>query len=374
MRVVVISDFDFKGSGYFNIAVPICEGLSKRNHDIKVIGLNYRGEEHFYNFSMLAAGSSMEAVMAILMNLYNVWKFDVLLVALDIPLQEGIMSRLVNRDFGYVGIFPIEADPLSFKWATVLSSMDKAYVISKFGAKEAQKIGVTRAEYLPIGIDLKSWRMPSDEEYKKFRDTLGFSEEDFVVLTVADNQERKNLGACMQAFGEFHETYPNSKYIIVTRKNNLVGWTLDELAIRYKFVDDFVCFERGMGFSQLWSLYAASDAFLLLSKAEGLSMPCLEAMATGLPVIATNCTALTDHLSNEKGFLVDYYDIDYIDPFGNGNRYFAKQSEAANTLLKVANGDWKHDLQKVMLYLENLKWENTVDILDRGLNEYNSNR
>jgi glycosyltransferase involved in cell wall biosynthesis len=29
----------------------------------------------------------------------------------------------------------------------------------------------------------------------------------------------------------------------------------------------------------LWSLYAAADAFLLTSKAEGLAMPVLEAMA-----------------------------------------------------------------------------------------------
>ncbi len=59
------------------------------------------------------------------------------------------------------------------------------------------------------------------------------------------------------------------------------------------------------------ALYAAADAFVLPSRGEGLGLPYLEAMAAGVPVIATAWSGQLDFLDEHNALLVD---IDGFDP------------------------------------------------------------
>jgi glycosyltransferase involved in cell wall biosynthesis len=80
----------------------------------------------------------------------------------------------------------------------------------------------------------------------------------------------------------------------VTREHNPVGWKLRDYAQEIGISENFMIFERGMSHRDLWVTYAISDVFLLPSKAEGLGMPLLEAMAVGIPCIATNCAIVRE--------------------------------------------------------------------------------
>jgi hypothetical protein len=124
------------GSGYFNISVPLCNGLIAKGHDVRAVGLGYKGNEHYNNFGIIPAGNMKEA-MGVMQNLSALWKFDVMVVALDITIQEAILKSMTSRNFGYIGIMPIEADPLCMSWAMVLMQMDKVFIISQFGTDEA---------------------------------------------------------------------------------------------------------------------------------------------------------------------------------------------------------------------------------------------
>ena len=123
MKIAFITDMDLRGSGYLNLSAPLCNGLVERGHEIKVAGLGYLGQEHWHKFSIIPAQNLQEA-HAIILNLNNMWKFDVLIVALDIPLHERFLQLFKGRQFKYIGIMPIEADPLCFSWAMVLMEMD----------------------------------------------------------------------------------------------------------------------------------------------------------------------------------------------------------------------------------------------------------
>lgn len=368
MKIVWLSDFALHGSGYLNLSIPLINGLVEKGHEVKAAGLGYRGEQHNWDFSIIPSSNLQEA-LAIINNLHQLWGFDALVVALDIPIQERLLNRIEGRNFKYVGIMPVEADPLCISWAMALMSMDKALIISEFGTEEANKVGVP-AEHLQLGIDTNAWRLPTEEERKTIRtNMMGFNDETFAVLTVADNQERKHLSRAMEIFADFSKDKPNTKYILVTREHNPVGWRLRDYAQLLGINDKLMIFERGLGFKELWSVYAASDAFLLTSKAEGLGLPLLEAMAVGIPCIATDCTAIAEVLADGRGFLID---VDYVhtDPFGNGHRYFCSREDGVKKLnLAYGFEDEERDYLTSLsrMYVESRTWDIAVDHLEKAL-------
>ena len=366
MKIAWISDTDFRVSGYFNITMNLCTGLAKCGHEVKVIGLGYHGEQHDFPFSIIPVQNFQEAV-ALIANLYNLWHFDVCIVALDIPAQEQFLLAMKGRPFKYIGIMPIEADPLCISWAGVLLEMDKRLIISKFGVEEAMKMGVS-ATYLPIGVDTELWRMPSKEERLALRNSFGFDKDTFAILTVADNQERKNLSKAFEIIGEFAKDKNNVKYILVTREHCSVGWKLRDMALTYGINNKLMIFERGMGFKELWALYAISDCFFLSSKAEGLSLPLMEAMAVGIPCVATNATGMKELLSDGRGFLADYNYI-YQDPFGNGNRYFMDKDSAILQLESIYGHSCQRTINKARKYIESRTWDKAITVVNTTIDE-----
>ena len=364
MRIVWLSDLDFRVSGYFNISISLCKGLAALGHEVKIAGLGYKGEQHDFPFSIIPIQNFQEAI-ACIANLYKTWKFDVLVVALDIPMQEQFLHALEGKPFKYVGIMPIEADPLCMSWAGALLEMDKRLIISEFGVEEAKKVGIS-ATYLPVGIDTDLWRMPSKEERTALRNSLGFNKDTFAILTVADNQERKNLSKAFEIMSEFVKGKPNVKYMLVTREHCPVGWKLRDMALMYGINNNLMIFERGMGFKELRALYAVSDCFLLPSKTEGLGMPLMEAMSVGVPCIATNATGMRELLSDGRGKLVDY-DYVYVDCFGNGNRYYMDKNDAVCQLEYLYSHSGQRMINKARKYVENRSWDKAISTLNLEL-------
>lgn len=382
MKICYITDLAIQGSGYMSLSLPICLKLAEQ-HEVKVIGLGNRGEQHPFPFTIFPAGD-MPSVMRTAQFLYMAWQFDVMIVALDIPIQDGMIRSMANRPFKYVGIFPIEADPLCFTWSAAIASMDKQFIISEFGTKEAQRRYIETAEHLPIGIDTAAWQMPDAGTKSILRRTMGIEDDEFVVLTVADNQERKNLWANFKAFAIFAKDHPRSRYILVTRENSPAGWKLRDLAMDpfgigeresmeagYNISDKLLILERGMPFAELWKLYAMSDAFLLLSKAEGLGLPLMEAMSVGVPCVGTDCTGISEllGLSGERGMLVDPEYV-YIDPFGNGRRYLANSEQGAQALERLTDsGVRDRIIDNGRAYMETRTWDKTVEPILNYLSE-----
>jgi glycosyltransferase involved in cell wall biosynthesis len=370
MKILWMSDFDLSGSGYANISVPVCSGLVEKGHELKAIGLGYKNEEHAFPFQLLPAMNIKEASAEIL-NLQKVWGAEIVVVALDVPIQERIINApyLREREVKYAGLFPIEADPLCFSWAMVLMQMDKCMVISEFGVEEAKKSGV-EADYIQVGLDSDSWPQIDAEQKSKLRGSFGFDDDTFVVLTVADNQERKNLVTAMDMFAEFSKDKENVHYILVTREHNLVGWKLRDYAKEIGISEKLMIFERGMSQRDLWVAYAVSNVFLLTSKAEGLGMPLLEAMSVGVPCVATDCTGMKELLSDDRGFLLPYQ-FTHRDPFGNGRRYWVSKEHGVNSITNIY--EQRAETEKIIdvarKYVEGRTWDVAVDQVEKALLE-----
>lgn len=53
------------------------------------------------------------------------------------------------------------------------------------------------------------------------------------------------------------------------------------------------------------TLYRSADCFVISTRGEGWGMPILEAMACGLPAIATNWSSQVDFFNETNGYPVD---------------------------------------------------------------------
>ena len=383
--IIFLSDFDLRGSGYMNIAIALCKELSDRGHEVKALGIGYTGGEHNWPFSILPVDTRQAFVHtpAMIQNMLTLSSqgqlppIEAFVVALDIPMQERLLTfPQIHKQMPYLGIFPVESGPLCQSWANVLALMDKAMVISKFGLAQIEEAGV-EAEYIPIGLDTESWRRPTAKERSKLRESMGYTDDQLVVLTVADNQERKNLSAGMDIIAETANEI-DVQWMLVTRVQSPVGWKIDDMALQKGITHRLAKFERGLPFDQLWTLYAVADAFLLPSKAEGLCMPIIEAMAVGAAVVATNCTAVPEHiyenpetLSGRRGYPMGVAFL-HQDPWGNSMRSYADYKSGTEALKEIYRLKMSGELEEKILaparaYAESRTWSACGDILDAAV-------
>lgn len=63
---------------------------------------------------------------------------------------------------------------------------------------------------------------------------------------------------------------------------------------------------RKLSKKKLRDLYHSANCFLFPTRGEGFGLTLLEAMATGLPCIATNFSGHLDYFNNSNGYLIDY--------------------------------------------------------------------
>jgi glycosyltransferase involved in cell wall biosynthesis len=128
---------------------------------------------------------------------------------------------------------------------------------------------------------------------------------------------------------------------------------------------------------QLGSIYRSVDCFVLASRGEGWGLPILEAMACGLPVIATNWSAQSDFISNDTAYLLDverlrpaeakcpYYEgFNWADPsyehLRSLMRHVFENRDEAKTLGVRASAEvltkwtWEQSVKKIIARLDEL--------------------
>jgi glycosyltransferase involved in cell wall biosynthesis len=153
--------------------------------------------------------------------------------------------------------------------------------VSEFSRRELRELLGVDAVVVPGGVDERfspDANLPMDRPY---------------VLTVASRTARKNLGA-------LEETARRLR----ARGMELVAAGGDRPQFRY---DAGLSAVRSLGHvpdEHLPGLYAGAECFVLPSLYEGFGLPCLEAMACGTPVVASNAGALPE-TCGDAALLVD---------------------------------------------------------------------
>ena len=361
--IVMFTDFSAQGSGYRNIAIGVGTELARRGHDVKLLGAGDHGQEHPFPFSVIPIPgvNATNEVWGLLKNMKEI-KYQHVLALIDIPKVIMLMDRCGDLNEKFSGLFPLEAPPLIPSIAVKMMSLSGRFLMTKFGQEEFAKRHVS-SDFVPIPVDSHVWYPVESERKETIRKALGIK--GFTFLTVAENQERKNLSATAEIISHV----PEARWILVTRTQTPVGWNIPDLLNLFGIVDRTLVVEKGMHQDALVQLYHASDAMLITSKAEGLGMPVLESMSCGLPVIAPRHTAFEEHLSDGRGFLFLNKHA-YLDPFGNQLRYFPDIEDgvrACNEAMNLTDQDRLSLVGKVSAYLNQRSWESVGDVICRTL-------
>lgn len=153
--------------------------------------------------------------------------------------------------------------------------------------------------YVPgVGVDLEKFSKTTIDKKAKRRE-LGIPDDAALLLSVGELNHNKNHETVIRAIADMNV------YYIIAGQGELhqhLEDLIDSLNLRDRV--------KLLGFRRdVKELYEAADIFVFPSFREGLSVSVMEAMASGLPCVASKIRGNTDLLENTGGgFLCDPHD------------------------------------------------------------------
>ncbi|MEQ8840687.1 MAG: glycosyltransferase [Acidimicrobiales bacterium] len=143
-----------------------------------------------------------------------------------------------------------------------------------------QGIDPSRVEVIVHGIDLDATRESADRE--SVRRELGFDATDVVVVCVANLRKEKSLDVLVDAAAIALEREPRLRYVLVGQ--GPLARDVDDWILHAGIGDRFTA----LGYrDDATRVLSGGDLFTLSSAHEGLPVAVMEALALGLPVVAT---------------------------------------------------------------------------------------
>ena len=178
---------------------------------------------------------------------------------------------------------------------------DKLITINKEDYERAKRFSLRKngkVYYVPgVGIDLDEIENIK-VDIKKKKAELGIQENTPVLLSVGELNKNKNHETVLQVLSKLKDK--NFIYLICGRGvlKEYLERKIQELHLENK--------AKLLGYrSDVIEILKIADLFIFPSKREGLPMSVIEAMATGLPVIASNVRGNRDLIAKEKLFEPD---------------------------------------------------------------------
>ena len=285
---------------------------------------------------------------------FGAWRFDrvcldfkpdIVLSYRDPWMDTFIKSAPVRPYFHWVWMPTVDSEPQKQEWVHTFAETDALFVYSEFGQRVLEKQATKNINIIGCaspGIDPNIYKPVLNK--KAHKESFGLDPDCFIVGTVMRNQKRKLFIELMKSFRIFLDNAPkelaNKTYLYLhtsyPEKNgwdiadgiistNLSGKVLMTYRCRQCGSFDLGFFEGpitkctkcgvfasqcpnvtfGLEIPDLVKIYNLFDLYVQYAICEGFGMPQVEAGACGVPVAATNYSAMEDTLHWLKGYKIN---------------------------------------------------------------------
>lgn len=135
------------------------------------------------------------------------------------------------------------------------------------------------------------------------------TKDEYIFVSTGNLKEVKGFDLLIKAFSRIAKEYSQARLIIIgdgIEKNHLI-----ELARKLNIFDK-ILFKGALNRIDIAHIYQNADSFVLSSRSETFGVAYIEAMASGLPVIATRCGGPENFVIPQTGILVEPENIDEL--------------------------------------------------------------
>lgn len=190
-----------------------------------------------------------------------------------------------------------------------LQTADRVFAVSSSLARLAATLGVAaeRVQVVGNGVDLAKFAM---QPRVAARRRLGIADDATVLVSVGGLVERKGFHRVMACLPALRQRFPRLVYLVVGGPSTEGDWTdrLHKLAVELE-LEGVVRFLGPLPSTALSEVLSAADVFALATRNEGWANVLLEAMACGLPVVATDVGGNAEVICRpELGIVVPFDD------------------------------------------------------------------
>lgn len=208
----------------------------------------------------------------------------------DVPflltLQEGDSLEHIRQRVGL--LYPL------FK--KIFTKADRIQAISRFLSEWARYMGAKAHIYVvPNGVDIQNFQpTTNNQQREEQRKELGYKTDDKVIITTSRLVVKNGVGDLLEAMRYLPE---NVKLLVIG--SGPLERALKLQTTNYK-LQTRVQFLGYIPHDELPAYLHTSDVFVRPSLSEGLGISFLEAMAAGLPVVATPVGGIPDFLTDRE--------------------------------------------------------------------------
>lgn len=171
---------------------------------------------------------------------------------------------------------------------TALSRASRVFSVSDSLRQVALSVGIepTKVQVVGNGVDIAKFSPQPQADARKLLDIPAQAR---VIITVGGLVERKGFHRVIAAMPELKQRFPDLIYLVVGGPSPEGDWTdrLKQMVSKHK-LDGVVRFLGAVPAEKLSQPLSAADVFVLSTRNEGWANVLLEAMACGLPAIATD--------------------------------------------------------------------------------------
>lgn len=327
LRIAMLT-YSLRPRGGVVHALQVAEALARRGHDVELMALGRAGERFFREPAVPVEvvryepldGAFDERIMAMLASFRDglaeplgaggfdlIHSQDCLSANAALELRERGTIAHVIRTVHHVDQFT-SPSLIACQTRSIVDPDGLLCVSEPWIGRLWAEFGV-RARLVRNGVDTARYRPPRDGAERQRDRAAADLEGRLVVLTIGGIEPRKGSLALVEAFAQLRALAPELDPLLVIAGGTTLFDYRHEVDRFHRRVAELglephVRVLGSLACEQAERLYRAADLFAFPSTVEGFGLAALEALACGLPVVASDLNSLQTFLEHDRNALL----------------------------------------------------------------------